>query len=358
MESCAPPPVPAAGLANLGNTCYFNATMQMLAHCKHVLVRLVLDGGSEAARGELPAAHTPLSSALRELLTRMWLSTQGGGKAQVTVVPVDMLRAVGAARLLPDPVYSQNDAHELASAIIDRASQEMAAARKGPAQAPAQVARRPRPRPSRVSTLEERWLSAASAEDPHVVALFHGQMACAVACRSCGHAEASDDRFTSLSVAVPPEGGSVQGCLDAHMQPELVSGWRCPVCGETGVPAVRRAAVWRSPQVLLVCLKRFVDPVGVLRAPVRADSGLDLASLVAPGSPAAACGATRYRLAAAVCHGGRTQSGGHYWACARLPGTASWHVYDDTAVRPLPRGADGVPAEEVYLLAYERCCGC
>ena len=357
-------PRPAAGLGNLGNTCYFNATVQMLAHCKQVLVRLVLDGGAEAALEPPDAA--PLSHELRRLLTRVWLANasptapDGLPAPPAVVVPAELLRRVAQARVLHDSVHAQNDAHELYGALVDRASAEMAAARRragwgGPSEAPAA-----RPPSARLAALEAGWAAARRREEPLMLELFHGQLSCATACRGCGHAEPSDDVFSSLALALPAaqhEPTSAQRCLEAHLRPEDVAGWRCPACGEAGagVPAVRRAALWRAPSVLVLCLKRFRGAdEAVLRTPVRADPDLDLSALAAPGSPAAALLASgaRYRLAAAVCHAG-SQGGGHYWACARLPGTDAWHVYNDSHAHALPGGADAVPPDAAYMLAYE-----
>lgn len=350
-------PRTAAGMANLGNTCYFNATLQMLAHSRHVLERLVLDAGTDPALAPSPAA--PLWRAVRDLLVSMWLSGGDGVGAAPVVVPADALKAVARRGLLPHGVHDQNDAHELVVGLIDRTSADMVAAVRsarssspGPPTPPLRTARR------RSAALEDRWRRLTAAEDPRVVALFHGQAACATTCRSCGHCEASDDAFTSLAVALPAQAAEgkldVQACVDAHFAPEDVGGWRCSVCGETGVAAVRRSSMWRAPLVLLVCLKRFRGLDAVSRTRVEATERLDAAHLAAPGSPAAALlGASHeYRLASVVCHTG-SQSGGHYFSCARLPGTDSWHVYNDTRVSELPGGAGQVPADAAYVYAYE-----
>lgn len=330
----------ARGIANLGNTCYLASVAQALAHSRPVVREILLGGPPDAAAGA--AAAAPTWSALHGLLWQLWVAAPASRGAPADARPlacaVRQRTPLGRAGALHD----QNDAHELVVQLVEALATE----RRRPSAALA-AGLAARGRAGEEAALEERWRAElGKMAAPDAGRLFYGQLVHTVRCGACGAASGTDELFCTLPVAV--QGASAQACLDAHLREDALPEWRCERCGLAGRGSVA-TRVRRAPAVLVLALKRFVDPWRVLRAPVAPDEWLSLG------------GIARYRLSGVVCHHGQ-QAGGHYVAVCRRPGDAPgsswWCAYDDAAAAPAAGGLRGVPAHAAYLLVYDLVGGC
>lgn len=332
------------GLYNLGNTCYFNAALQMLAHCRP-LVRHVLS-----------SSHTVDPSSVSDLLRRLFITmwpdvgndedkndednddeneVPARKQPDMTVSPSVLLRAIMGKSTMFER-YRQGDAHEMTSRILD--------------------------------LLTERN------ETPTLKRVVEGSCVSIVTCSSCGASSRSaEDPFTSLLVALPAPRSTASTSNDlvrTFFGSTTAEGWRCDACGSVGMGKVA-TRLWNIPRVLLVCIKRFAtDGCVVDHTPVIPSKRLDLlvhsnTAMLAPNSPARELVLQRrnskrrgFRLVGTVCHFGSSQSSGHYVACCRRSGSygGGWWVHDDTSVLPLHGGVTDVPTGQVYMLAYEMVC--
>ena len=319
----------ARGVENLGNTCYMNASLQMLAHSRGFIRWLTL----------YVRPGVPLMNEIRCVISDLWAPM---GTATATATCVDPRGLVQAIRrtVRGFRVGAQSDAHEFLCDLLNALAKE---GRSTPN--PSISMSRSRPR----SVLEAGWRSATEADggpEAPLVQLLNGQFLHTVRCGECGKTHTSQEVFMTLPVALAAR--STQGCALAHFAPEEVEGWKCDACGAR-TTVMRSTSAWRLPQVLILALKRFTDPTSVSRELVVPSASLDLSSVAAPGSPCSS--RTKYRLSAVVCHVG-LQDSGHYFACARRP-QGCWFMYDDAQVAPMPGGLRDVPQHLTYLLAYE-----
>jgi ubiquitin C-terminal hydrolase len=308
------------GLHNLGNTCYFNAALQVLAHCRPLVKHLVACPDTQDSRA--------VSSLLRSLFIKMWSEDDRGCRHVLS--PSGLLRAV-MRKSTTFELRRQGDAHEMASVLLDLLTEDNAI--------------------------------------PSVRNVIEGVCLSVVECTACGsRSSGSKEPFTSLSVALPQQRCSPlltsNDLVRAFFAPTPAEGWRCEACNRTGTGRVT-TGLWSVPRILLVCTKRFgADGTSVNRMPVAPSKRIDFTleanrPAVAPGSPAEATllgtsGGKRrgFRLVGAVCHIGSTQSDGHYVACCRRPG-AGWRMYDDDVMTRMPGGARDVSSQAAYVLAYE-----
>jgi ubiquitin C-terminal hydrolase len=310
------------GLPNLGNTCYLNATLQMLSHCRGFVRCCIASKGASDA----------LSAEMRRIMVAMW----SGNAADAC--PSGLLRAIAGRQLLD--VHRQNDAHELLCLLVSELVTPL---------------RAPRPTSPFPPGVDGSWAAALwpLRPDRGEVSPFHGQIAHRTRCTACGDVSFSDDVFTTLSLALARRASTADQLLSAHFDDEVLPGRRCDACKRV-CDAVRSSALWRAPAVLVLCFKRFVDPFTVSREPITVTKRLRTAAITAQGSPAAAAHATqRYRVAAVVSHFG-SQQGGHYVAAARCVDD-TWRVFDDSNVVVLPDGecSAGLRREATYMAAYE-----
>ncbi|KAH8052247.1 ubiquitinyl hydrolase [Aureococcus anophagefferens] len=146
-------------------------------------------------------------------------------------------------------------------------------------------------------------------------------------------------RWPGLGAAGRPL--SLEGCLRRFTAPETLDAdnpWRCGSCAAPR-RAVKRIALWRAPEILVCCLKRFGGR-GKLDGDVDFPlDGLDLAPYVAHGGP----GLVTNHFGASF--------GGHYTAFAR-DDDGGWLKCDDSAVSPVPAAV--VKSRAAYVLFYKR----
>lgn len=142
-------------------------------------------------------------------------------------------------------------------------------------------------------------------------------------------------------------------CLEAFSERENLdenSPWFCPECCQNQ-RAIKSLSVWRFPEVLIVCLKRFVfhDYTSIkldekVAFPL---DGLDLSSYASgPISDDLI-----YDLQACVCHVGNLSSG-HYTSYTKHAITNEWYYYnDETVCKRVPKTEDSM---NEYILFYQK----
>jgi ubiquitin C-terminal hydrolase len=314
------------GLLNLGNTCYLNAALQLLAHCRLMLHYMLVSvpGRTQANGSGSGSGDGSLAAELRELFVGMWTSRQP-------------CTPRGLVRLLPQittlRVHDQNDAHELLTALVHRLTTELA----GPA-----------PSHPRVRTSADAWMSTLAADGidgAHpFVGMFHGQTVSWVDCPACGARSSGHDVFTSIHLALPParrqSSATLESLVNGYFEATRVSGWRCGSCGIT-TNALRATELVRAPGIMIFCIKRFEVDGAVNRLPV-----------VLPHELCITRGrhVHEYKLSSVVLHSG-TQHAGHYTALVRGLNRTFFAV-DDGRVRPQP--LDAIPLDMCYVVAYEQ----
>ncbi len=358
----APAGASTAGLDNLGNTCYMNATLQCLAHVPE-LAAFFKGEAWRAELGRAAGAGTARGRQVRELTEKFAellgaLSRAGRGSVRPTA-----LRAVVGAALSGNGTFSgptQNDAHELLRFFLDALGEALnripgkppyRELSEGPSQSDAEVA-------------DAYWRYYSERSSSIVGDLFRGQQRSVMTCAGCGFASRSFDPFEELLLPIPQraQGAALRGGEGLHLRdalaefarPETLSAdnaWTCPSCKRAHAASTKALAVHRAPRVLVLVLKRFsfnwmrrgkVDTA--VAAPER---GLQLGACAA----SAAAQDAVYDLIGVVNHMGSTV-GGHYTANCRV-GDASWWNFNDSSAHSV--AAPGSAARsEPYVLFYRR----
>ncbi len=206
------------GLANLGNTCFMNSTLQCLAHTD-VLREYFLSGRyKEHLNVDNPlGTGGELATAFAELLTSMWsprnCSTETSTSLSCSyrynssyalnnsnvVYPRDFKYALGkhAEQFIG---YDQHDSQELATYLLDALHEDTNRVTKKPyVEKPEQTTHE-----SDEDAAAKSWAVHLQREDSFVMRTFVGQVKSKVTCpvAGCGRVSTTYDPFMYLSVPV------------------------------------------------------------------------------------------------------------------------------------------------------------
>jgi ubiquitin carboxyl-terminal hydrolase 8 len=389
----AAPAGPPAGLANLGNTCYLNATLQCLAHVPAFLDWVLQADAKATAAAVVAPSPTPngLVHELADLYRALCLPPRTAMMpkrfvAHLQRVLGDLLR-----------VRQQNDLSELLLLLLDKLGEDVGRPLPPlplPDAAPAAAARRGRSRSAApdddaddpplarlARAMRANWHAAHARDHSALKDLAYGQQVVQTSCNACGHRGHSYEVFQTLALEIPDVRApavALPALLARHMACELDVGdgvWTCDACKAKQADCTKTHKFWRLPPLLVLTLKRFAHVGGgrfqKVRTPVdlRGADALDLTpySIWDPHGV--------YRLCAVACHAGSLQ-GGHYYAVCRDSGksnavcrdsgsassNASWYALDDLTVAPHPDPTVAPPADvtttelahDAYVLFFEK----
>eukprot|EP01012_Entosiphon_sulcatum_P064514 TRINITY_DN93342_c0_g1_i1.p1 TRINITY_DN93342_c0_g1~~TRINITY_DN93342_c0_g1_i1.p1 ORF type:complete len:459 (-),score=15.52 TRINITY_DN93342_c0_g1_i1:16-1392(-) len=328
-----------AGLRNLGNTCFINATLQCLAHT----LPLAEFFSSDALLEEIDKSRTTtgrFSLSFREVLRELHLSCG-------SPVSPSSFRSLVGTWSSTFAGSSQQDAHEFLRFLLDRLHEEL----KRPGPAAAEFKEYPN-EPEHMRA-DRSWNYFCQRNDSFIWKLFCGQLRSEVRCSGCRAVSRTYDPFMDLSLELSYNSArqcTLLGCLQHFQQSERLSGanaWNCPSC-RRACEATKRLSVSRWPPVLVVHLKRFANhlrklPDAVSFPEILEVNELDRQVLGVPGDEEV------YSLFGVIHHLGST-SAGHYLAYCMVEGC--WYEFDDSTVSPV--GPLQVNDCGAYVLFYQR----
>ncbi len=202
---------------------------------------------------------------------------------------------------------------------------------------------------------------------------FGGQYESIVKCAECNEMFSTYDPFECLSVEIPENAQTLYDCIDAFVSlSELTEDntYNCDKCKKK-VNAEKNIKIWKTPDILIIQLKRFNTEVKQLgnryfaqtsknNAYIKYPMELDMTkynpeALIESQTTQQAVKPILYDLMGVVEHSGALK-GGHYTAkCRSDPQLNDWYFYNDASVGVINRNIE----EEVvntrgYLLFYTR----
>jgi ubiquitin C-terminal hydrolase len=329
------------GLANCGNTCFLNSTMQVLSHTYELNALL------DSKRYKDHLNRRPESILLLEwdkLRQMMW-------SENCTIAPNGFVQAVQkvAAHCNKELFtgFAQNDLPEFLTFIREAFHQALHREVKMNVRGVAQNAQDETAMKcfGMIKTMYQKEYS-------ELIKLFYGISVTEIRGLDDEVRSANAEPFNLLSLPIPAKRGvvSLMDCLDLYARKERMTGdnaWRNDKTGEKeDVDMLTR--FWMLPELLVIDLKRFDNMAKKNKQLVTFPlDDLDLSRHV--------CGYNResyvYELYGVCNHTGGT-TGGHYTASVKVA-DGTWHGFDDTRVTPI-RAPGSIVSPAAYCFFYRK----
>ena len=333
------------GIANVGNTCYANAAIQLLRHCPE-WSSFCLQGLAEKEVADPSSNPAKVLTAYLDIIKPLWAGSHASyiQPAGFWQIMTEVLRGTiyeDFLRRIP------HDAHEFLTWFLDQ--QYMATQKErnftikdanNVNDANETIARE----------AVKAWIDSFKKTYSPLTDLCFGLMLQKMTCHGCGNETRSWETFNMLKIkpGVADEDNSLQGMLNREMEEEKITDYACDKCKERG-SVVRSHAIWRLPRNLFVVLKRFNFNGTKNPVPLNYDGGeVSFKDAFAPQSPEISKNFT-YELFGSVDHHG-SHMGGHYTCQAISPLSQKWWLYDDESVYPMESPKFG---PSTYILGYK-----
>ena len=305
------------GLANGGQTCFFNSAVQCLLYTPNMTNYFLSQKDAEDLNVKKKGS-SGLAAAYGEFVREYWT------KEEAAVAPVYSAFLKACRGFSPG---QQHDAHEAMVCLLDKLHDGLSRLKPDASVA---VADRP-------GVARKAWTDGLKNCASVVSEVFRGQVEAQV--QATGYTSVTHDHFTCLSLAVN-DASSLVHCIQRHMAPEDLQDFK--VDGQTIAATLTKRFTY-LPRVLVVHLKRF-DGCDKIDRFIDYPMELDLKLFAVPECE------HHYQLFAVCLHRG-TPDDGHYTAVAEVKGR--WHSMDDETVAPM-KNINDIIQRDAYVLLYKR----
>ena len=351
-----------SGLANMGNTCYVNACLQILSHTYELSDFLSKNGGEYKTR----LNHKVDSVLLHEwdkLRTMMW-------SGNCIISPGGFVSAMQKiARIKNMDLFSgfqQNDVAEFLMFLMDcfhtALAREVEMKVRGVARNATDCA---------AKECYEMMADMYKKQYSEVLNIFYGVQVSMIESMGAVSETLSTkpEPFCILNLSFPNATQTIHAthafrgatvslfdCMEHHCAPEVLSGDNAWFNEATGKKqdVKKRLSFWSLPNVLIIVLKRFeMNARGHMRkiqVPIDVPCvRADFSKFVHGYNPASYV----YELFGVCNHHGGSPMGGHYTATIRNA-NGKWYGCNDTIVKEMPLATDSIVSNLPYCLFYRK----
>ena len=327
------------GLANIGNTCFFNSVIQSLRLCPPI-GQMFLTDQPLTLREE--SKRTNLVIAFQRLMQDFWKETPPAG-TKSTMIPRGFFQTLhNVLEETNNGWYcrgQQADAAEAIQYILESLHDGIYKTVKMSVSGESSTCEEI----SQIKAIES-WAASFGKEYSPIIQNFYGQTQICVRCEQC---KSVTERYEPwLMIKAPIPGGDVVGgpaptldtCLQAAFESESLDDYECTVCSQRenkkmNGKAIITNRISRLPSIVILSVKRFTNDGNKVRGKLSWDlDSFDLSSVLAfsrnPFNNIKEINA-KYETFAVIEHHGSLQ-GGHYTMFAKQ--NDKWVEYDDNSI--------------------------
>lgn len=311
------------GIQNMGNTCYCNATIQLLRTCSDWDVYCITLSISEEFKKQSETdANKRILLAYQDILTSLW-----SAYLPAYVRPLGFLSEVGKA--VKGTLYESfglpvpNDSHEYLVYLLDHFHEAL----NEPLPFIETLVPNNATKHERMRILAENgWNRYRSKNNSKIVDLFFGMMRKTIHCTNCRNDTYQWEVFNSIKV--PCEGSTFIDWIKNEINEiSTIEGYSCNNC-KGKYNATIQTHLWSLPTNLFITIRRFTydGRKNMTPCPYQGDN-LSLTDFFAEESPSFNQ-PNVYELRGVSDHHG-THMGGHYTAQCKHTISQKWWWYDD-----------------------------
>jgi ubiquitin carboxyl-terminal hydrolase 8 len=337
------------GLANLGNTCFLNSVIQVLAHTPEFIK--VLETIAPINPAQSANVNHLLAYESKRLIDLMWERNQIIAPNRFVQV-VQVVSKKKGNDIFSE--YSQNDVSEFLLFLFESIHTVLSKP------ANVTISGKAKTKVDEIATkCYEAIRDVYSKGYSQVYAKFYGMCFTELTSRDDPSVVLSRkfEHYFLIDLPLPPaeiKTPTIYDCLDHYIEPELLDGENAWYNEETKEKQAvyKKIGFWSFPPVLIINLKRYKDAIHKDHRPVSIPVETEL--VLSKYSVSYNSANYKYRLYAVCNHSGGSILGGHYTACISpedSPG--NWYSFNDTVVSPVD--ARMVCTNQNSCLFYRRC---
>ena len=341
------------GLANIGNTCFFNSVLQCLRLCPK-MGEIFLAAKPVHLREE--SKYSQFVLAFQTLMRDFWKECPPSG-SRPTMIPRGFFQSLYTVLEETNNGWYQRgqqaDAAEAIQYILESLHDGMYR------RVTMEVVGNPSSceEVSQIKAIES-WSSYFAKEYSPIVHNFYGQTQICVRCEQCGSVTERYEPWLMIKAPIP--GGdqvgssapSLDTCLTEAFASDTLDDYECNVCTQKAGHKMKGRAtltnrISRLPPIVILQIKRFVNERNKIVGKLKWDlDNVDLASVMAfSRNPYGEASHTSYETFAVIEHHGSLQ-GGHYTMYAKQ--NEQWLEYDDSSITDVT--PDHVVSGNSYIL--------
>ncbi|PKK17287.1 ubiquitin specific peptidase 36 [Columba livia] len=301
-----------AGLLNLGNTCFLNATLQCLTYTPPLANYLLSKEHSRTCH----------QSGFCMMCVMQNHVTQAFANSGNAIKPVSFVRNL--KRIAPHIRFGrQEDAHEFLRFTIDAMQKACL----------------------RDHARSDRQTQATTL----IHQIFGGYLQSRVKCSVCRGVSDTFDPCLDVALEIT-QAANIVRALELFVRPDLLGGANAYMCArcKKKVSATKRFTIHRAPNVLTLALKRFAGFTG---GKITKDVGYPELLNIRPYMSQTSGDPVMYGLYAVLVHSGYSSHAGHYY-CYVKASNGQWYQMNDNVVRP--SNVKVVLNQQAYVLFYVR----
>jgi len=235
----------ATGLINLGNTCYFNSVLQILANVDLLIYYLKNNIHSDL---NYNVEQYQFIKELHHLLIIM----NNNDKHRVlnpTKVFSEFNKHLGNSDIYGN--FNQEDSEEVLLHILDLLHNAL--------KYNISLNYSGVPKNNRdilmVKSLDN-WSLYYKNNYSNIIDIFYGQYISSTVCNKCNNQNNNFEPCSSINIQITPQCNTLDDCFDLFTNSEKIEEYKCDKCNEINT-SFKKLNIWKSPKTLIIVLKRF-----------------------------------------------------------------------------------------------------
>ena len=322
------------GLINLGNTCYLNASIQIL--------RSIPEWAAFCANDKLLEGCANPDSKEARILNSYADLTRGMWSQTIPRICRPALFLKDIREAVRDTIYDQfaapipNDGHEFMQYLLDQFHEAL---KTDGIEA------------SEETASEKAWSTIWSKEYSPLAPIFFGSDRVQCICSHCGNISTRYETFNMLKVPISETGESFCDMLAKEREPTEIEDYACDKCAPERRKALIVRKFMRLPRCLMFVFRRFNENRTKIQKPVVGCDSISFKDFFAEENDDESA-TWNYTPIATLDHLGN-HMGGHYSAQTYNCVMKKWFMYDDTNAVEIPNPQFGSTTYIVVLRRQE-----